>query len=262
MKVFKKKGELTKFQILSEIAKEQPHLRQKDIAKSLGITVQAVSENIKSLVDEGFVETGIGNAKYKITKRGIEKVKNEAINLRKFADDVLDTMNTYKSVWPAIARENMESGEIVWLEMENGTLYAGKESKSAHARVLKGASKGDDVALINLGGTIKLKPGYVFIIQVPTINEGGSKSCNLERIRTIYEKGFERVGIMGTVSRAVTKKLNIDTDFEFATPDATVAATKRGLNVLVFAVGKMSKSLIKKLEHEGLKYTLEDVSIE
>ena len=262
MKVFKKKGELTKFQILAEIAREQPHLRQKDIAKKLGITVQAVSENIKSLVDEGFVETGMGNARYKITKRGIEKVKNEAINLRKFADDVLDTMNTYKSVWPAIAREDMESGETVWLEMENGTLYAGKESKSAHAKVLKGASKGDDVALIDLGGTIKLKPGYVFIIQVPTINEGGSKSCNSERIITIYEMGFDRVGIMGTVSRAVTKKLNIDTDFEFATPDATVAATKRGLNVLVFAVGKMSKSLIKKLEQEGLKYTLEDVSIE
>jgi putative transcriptional regulator len=262
MKVFKKKGELTKFQILAEIAREQPHLRQKDIAKKLGITVQAVSENIKNLVDEGFVETGMGNARYKITKRGIEKVKNEAINLRKFADDVLDTMNTYKSVWPAIAREDMESGETVWLEMENGTLYAGKESKSAHAKVLKGASKGDDVALIDLGGTIKLKPGYVFIIQVPTINEGGSKSCNSERIITIYERGFDRVGIMGTVSRAVTKKLNIDTDFEFATPDATVAATKRGLNVLVFAVGKMSKSLIKKLEQEGLKYTLEDVSIE
>ena len=33
MKVFKKKGELTRFQILAEIAKEQPHLRQKDIAK-------------------------------------------------------------------------------------------------------------------------------------------------------------------------------------------------------------------------------------
>ena len=75
MKVFKKKGELTKFQILAEIAKGQPHLRQKDIADQLGITVQAVSENLKTLVDEGWVETGSGQARYKITKRGIEKVK-------------------------------------------------------------------------------------------------------------------------------------------------------------------------------------------
>jgi len=260
MKVFKKKGELTRFQILAEIAREQPHLRQKDIAKKLGITVQAVSENIKSLVDDGFVETGMGNAKYKITKRGIEKVKNEAVNLRKYADNVLDTMNTYKSVWPAIAREDMESGETVWLEMENGILYAGKEKKSAYAEVLKTASKGDDVALVKLGGTIKLEPGQVVIIQVPTINDGGSKACDLERIMKIYERGFDRVGIMGTVSRVVTNKLGIVTDFEFGTPNATVAAAKRGLNVLVFAVGKMSKSLIRKLESEGLTYTVEDVS--
>jgi len=262
MKVFKNKGELTRFQILAEIAREQPHLRQKDIAKKLGITVQAVSENIKSLVDDGFVETGMGNARYKITKRGIEKVKKEAVNLRKYADDVLDTMNTNKSVWPAIAREDMKEGETVWLEMENGTLYAGKNKKSAYAEVLKTASKGDDVALVNLGGTIQLKSGSVVIIRVPTINEGGSKVINTGKIKEIYNKGFDRVGIMGTVSRAVTTKVGIKTDFEFATPDATVAASKRGLNVLVFAVGKMSKSLIRKLEHEGLKYTVEDVSSE
>ncbi len=41
-----------------------------------------------------------------------------------------------------------------------------------------------------------------------------------------------------------------------------VAAAKRGLNVLVFAVGKMTKSLIRKMEHDGLKYTVEDVSLE
>jgi len=262
MKVFKNKGELTRFQILAEIAREQPHLRQKDVAKKLGITIQAVSENIKSLVDDGFVETGMGNARYKITKRGIEKVKKEAVNLRKYADDVLDTMNTYKSVWPAIAREDMKEGETVWLEMENGTLYAGKNKKSAYAEVLKTASKGDDVALVNLGGTIQLKSGSVVIIRVPTINEGGSKVINTGKIKEIYNKGFDRVGIMGTVSRAVTTKVGIKTDFEFATPDATVAASKRGLNVLVFAVGKMSKSLIRKLEHEGLKYTVEDVSSE
>ena len=81
MKVFKKKGELTRFQILAEIAKQQPHLRQKDIAEKLGITIQAVSENIKSLTDDGFVEIREGTARYHITKRGIEKLKKEAVNL-------------------------------------------------------------------------------------------------------------------------------------------------------------------------------------
>ena len=52
MKAFKKRGALTHFQILSEISKQDPHLKQKDLAKKLGITIQAVSENI-NIHDDG-----------------------------------------------------------------------------------------------------------------------------------------------------------------------------------------------------------------
>lgn len=69
MKIFKGKGELTRFQILAEIARSQPHLRQRDIAKKIGITVQAVSENIKSLVKEGYVEYGHRRSEYRLTKK-------------------------------------------------------------------------------------------------------------------------------------------------------------------------------------------------
>ena len=72
MRIFKNKGEFTKFQILAKIAQQEPHLKQKDIAEELGITVQAVSENIKSLVKDGYVETGSSNFRYKITKYGIK----------------------------------------------------------------------------------------------------------------------------------------------------------------------------------------------
>ena len=89
MKIFKNKGELTRFQILSEIARNQPHLRQKDIAGKLGITIQAVSENIKSLVENGYMESGAGRSRYKITKKGIERIKKEALSLRNYSDEVL-----------------------------------------------------------------------------------------------------------------------------------------------------------------------------
>lgn len=262
MKVFRKKGEITRFQILAEIAKEEPHLRQKDIADKLGITVQAVSENIKSLVDEGFVTTGKGHANYKITKRGIDKVKKEAVNLRKYSDQVLEIMNTYKSIWPAIACHNYKSGDKVYLEMDEGTLYAVHHTTPAHAEVLKDVKKGHDVALINLGGTIPLETGNVVVIKLPPISQGGSGASDLKRIRQIYNDfpdGFDRVGIMGTVSRAVTDKIGIEADFEFATPHATVAAAKRGLNVLVFAVGRMTRSITSKLDYEGINYIIEDV---
>lgn len=259
MKIFKKKGELTRFQILGEIARNEPHLRQKDIAEKLGITIQAVSENIKSLVEEGYVESGGARYRYKITKKGIERIKKEALALRNYSEEVLETMNSYKSVWPAIAEEDLQSGEEVGLFMKDGTLYASKKPASAHAEVLFDSNAGADVALIGLGGTIELKTGNVVILVLPTINQGGSKETDLEKVIEVYKREFDRVGIMGTVSRAVVDKLEIKVDFEFATPQSTVAAAKRGLNVLVFAVGKMKNSITRRLDSEDIHYTLEDV---
>lgn len=68
---------------------------------------------------------------------------------------------------------------------------------------------------------------------------------DLERLNEILKDKYDRTGIMGTVSRAVADKLKLDVDFEFATPHAALAAAKRGLNVLVLAVGKMSRSITK-----------------
>ncbi|MDI9624356.1 MAG: winged helix-turn-helix transcriptional regulator [Methanothermobacter sp.] len=260
MKEFKKKGELTKFQILAEIAENQPHIRQRDIAEKLGITVQAVSENIKTLTDQGYIQAGDGRSHYKLTKRGIEKLKREAITLRKYADSVLETMSTYKSTWPAIAKENLKKGEEVELFMEDGILYAKKRTDGqAHGKVLHDAKKGEDVALTELSGLINLKKGKVTIIVLPRINEGGSRATNLKKIKEIYAQGHDKVGIMGTVARAVANKLNLKVDFEFATPEATLAAAKRGLNVLVLAVGRMSKSIARKLEEENIEYKIENV---
>ncbi len=75
MKAFKKRGTLTHFQILSEISKQDPHLKQKDLAKTLGITIQAVSENIKTLTERGYITSKDGRSPYKITQKGIDKVK-------------------------------------------------------------------------------------------------------------------------------------------------------------------------------------------
>ncbi|MCL2157269.1 MAG: winged helix-turn-helix transcriptional regulator [Methanobrevibacter sp.] len=266
MKIFKKRGEMTHFQILSEISKQDPHLRQKDIAERLNITVQAVSENIKTLVDEGYISSRDGRSPYKISQKGIAKVKKDAINLRKYSDSVLETMNYYKSVWPAIANEKIKKNDQVGLYMEKGILYADKSQQSATAQVLCDADTGEDVALTGLNGMIDLEIGQVIIISLPTIKQGGSRRCDLELIKNMYESNYkkwgineiDKVGIMGTISRAVANKLNIPIAIEYATAHSTVAATKKGLNVMVLAVGNMAKTLIKSLEEEDVKYNIID----
>ncbi|MGL4669176.1 MAG: MarR family transcriptional regulator [Methanobacteriaceae archaeon] len=278
MKIFKKRGEMTHFQILGEVSKNEYHLRQKDIAERLDITVQAVSENIKALVDEGYISSQDGRAPYKITQKGLNKVKKDALILKKYADDVLEIMNYYKSIWPAIATENIGMGDEVSLYMDNGLLYAKINDNSenniidnpehiALAKVLETVSKGDDVPLSSLHGNIELAEGQVVIITLPTINQGGSRATDFSIIKNIHETGlkrwgedskFDRIAVMGTISHVVANKLNISYEIEFAVPHSTVAATKKGLNVLVLAVGGMTKSITKRLDDEKIKYNTVD----
>lgn len=264
MKAFKKRGALTHFQILSEISKQDPHLKQKDLAQKLGITIQAVSENIKTLIELGYITSKDGRSPYKITQKGIDKVKRDALSLRKYSDSVLETMNHFKTIWPAIASEDLRKDQIVGLYMKDGLLYAHRGDESANGLVLEDAKKGEDVALTNLTGIIDMNVGEATVINLPTIKEGGSKVTDLNLIRDVYENGtksgakVDRIAVAGTISRVVAEKLDLKVDIEFAAPQATANAARKGLNVLALCVGDMTKSFVRELEAEKIKYNIID----
>lgn len=264
MKAFKKRGALTHFQILSEISKQDPHLKQKDLAKTLGITIQAVSENIKTLIELGYITSKDGRSPYKITQAGIDKVKRDAISLRKYTDSVLETMNHYKTIWPAIATEDLKKDDVVGLFMNDGVLYAHKKEENATGIVIDDADANTDVSLTNLTGVIDMTVGEVTVVNVPTIKNGGSRACDLDLIKTIYKNGtnsgnkIDKIAVAGTVSRAVANLLDIPIDIEFAAPQATANAARKGLNVMAICVGDMSKAFIRELENEKIKFNIID----
>lgn len=121
-----------------------------------------------------------------------------------------------------------------------------------------------DVSLTNLTGIIDMHVGEVTVIIVPTIKDGGSKACDLELIKNVYDKGtntgepIDKIAVAGTVSRAVLNKLNIPIDIEFAAPQATANAARKGLNVIAICVGDMSKAFTRELESEKIKYNIID----
>jgi putative transcriptional regulator len=106
--------------------------------------------------------------------------------------------------------------------------------------------------------------GEVTVINVPTIKDGGSKACDLELIKNVYEKGtnsgekIDKVAAAGTVSRAIINKLELPLDIEYAAPQATANAARKGLNVLAICVGDMSKAFTRELEAEKIKYNIID----
>ena len=267
MEILQKRGALTHFQILGEISKQEPNLKQKDLAERLGITIQAVSENIKTLTELGYITSKDGRAPYKITQKGILKVKKDAITLRKYSDSVLETMTYYKSTWPAIAKEDLKEGDEVGLYMEDGRLYASINAQTdAYADVILDNKKGFDVALTNLKGTIEIKESKILIITLPPIKQGGSRSTDIDLIKEIYNEKYvnyglssiDKVAAIGTTSHVIANHLGIPVDIEFGVSEAAQSAVRKGLNVLILSIGDMSKNISKSLEDANIPYQVVD----
>lgn len=269
MKIFKKRGEMTHFQIMSEIAKDEDNLKQKDLAERIGITIQAVSENMKSLIEMGYVKSEDGRSPYTITNKGLNKLKKDAISLRKYSDETLNIMANYKTMWPAIAAEDLYKGDQVGLYMEDGLLYADNNEHSAYAEVLEDTEEGFDVPLNHMNGTIDVNLGQVIIINVPPIKEGGTRVSNLDLVRDIYNGGYtewgiesiDKVAVIGTISHVIANNLDIPIDIEYAAGPASAACTKKGLNVMLFVIGNMIKNITSTLEKDNVKFNIVDIKV-
>ena len=70
-RLFHDKSLATKFQILIEIAEGQPYIQQKSIARSIDISPQAVSQYVKEMKDDGWIDVD-GRSNCCITKEGVD----------------------------------------------------------------------------------------------------------------------------------------------------------------------------------------------
>lgn len=260
MNLLREKGELTKFQILFEIIKRQPHVKQEEISNALGITVQAVSKHFKKLMEEGFIEAGTEKANYRLTPKAIEKLREGAKNLERYVSKIEDGLKIER-VWPAIAAQPVKAGDEVGLVMEKGVLYAvAPEHPDAEAfgTVTTDAGVGEDLGFEYLRGKVKIERGRILIVKLPSIKEGGSRAVDLVKVRKLYEEFKpDRIGVMGSVGRAVLNKLELKADIEFGISKAAALAALRGLNVFVLVVGRMVNRMIEEIDATKIKRTID-----
>jgi putative transcriptional regulator len=116
------KGEFTKFQILLEVMRNQPHVKQKDISDSLGITIQAISKYFKKLIKEGLLEAGSERADYRLTPKATAKLSENVRKLDAYVNAVKHEIKT-EHAWPAIATQQVKAGDEVGLIMKGGIMY-------------------------------------------------------------------------------------------------------------------------------------------
>jgi len=254
------KGEFTKFQILFEIMRKQPHIKQKDIADALGITIQAVSKYFKKLSKEGFLEAGSERADYRLTAKATAKLRDDLRNLENYVLSIKHEMKIERSL-PALATQPVKAGDEVGIIMKEGIMYTvarDNPTTVAKGTAMTDANAGEDLGLKNLRGKVKLKQGKILIVKLPSIRRGGSRVVDLTKVKAFYDEFKpDRVGVMGAVGRAVLNKLGLKADIEFGISSAAAIAASRGLNVLVLVVGRMVNRMIEEIDVLNMKNTAE-----
>jgi putative transcriptional regulator len=233
-------------------------MRQKDVADSLGLTVQAVSKHFKRLLAEDLV--AFSGVEYVLTPRGRERLIEYTKFLQAQTRKAASCLRMERQ-WPAIASKPIRRGEEVGIVMKNGILCAvSRNCKDAKAFgvAIAESSKGEDVALHNLRGRVSLRRGRVLVVTIPGINRGGSKKVDLEKVRKIHIRfNPQRVGVMGTVARVVANKLDFKVNLEFGVSTSAAMAALRGLDVLVLGTGRMTNRVLEEVEKVNIRYSCE-----
>ncbi len=255
--LFRDKGEFTKFQILFEVMRNQPHVKQKEISKKIGLTTQAISKYFKRLINDDLIEIGSARADYRLTSKGLASLRENMSNLENYVSMIKGELKIAHS-WTALATSEVKAGEQVGLTVRGGVFYTVPTNHydvKALGTAISDANTGEDVGLKNLSGKVKIKQGKVLIVRLPGIRKGGSRAADLTKLRGYCDEFKpEHIGVMGAVARSVANKLGLAVDFEFGISHSATVAASRGLNVLVLVVGRMTNEVIEEIDNQNLRF--------
>jgi putative transcriptional regulator len=255
IEVLRNKNLTTRFQILVEIASAGPSVQQREIARNLDITPQAVSDYIAQLSAEGLL-VAEGRARYRVTNEGVNwiiKTLRELGDYNAFIQRAITNLSTCA----AIADDDLKKGQKVGLRMKDGLLFAtASQNYKASGITTSGANSGEDVGITGIEGIVPLEVGRVTILRVPGIQRGGSSKVNYDILKQRLAKS-DLVTALGLESLAALRKTGAGFQ-HYGAAAAAIEAAKSGLKPLVVCVDSEAADLIARLEKERIAYQLFD----
>jgi putative transcriptional regulator len=255
IEVLRNKNMTTRFQILVEIANAGPGVQQREIAKNLNITPQAVSEYIAQLSAEGLLAAE-GRARYRVTTQGVNWIIKTLRELGEY-NAFIQRAITNLSICAAVAGEDLKKGQRVGLEMRDGLLYASASRKrEASGTTIDSARAGEDVGISGIEGIVPLEVGRVTILRVPGIQRGGSRKVNYGILKERLAKS-DFITALGLEALAALRKTKAEFQ-HYGAVAAAIEAAKSGLSPLVVCVDSEAADLIARLEKERIAYQLFD----
>jgi putative transcriptional regulator len=256
--ILQSKNLATKFQIMVEIAAHQPNIQQKDIALRLDITSQAVSEYIRELIRDGWLNSD-GRSRYKVTKEGVDWILQMSRQLHSYAWFVSKAVADI-STTTAIADSDLSVGQPASLYMKDGLLFASEaiSGKGAKGVAVTAAKRGQDVGIGKVEGVIRLEPAKVKITKVPNVQDGGSSSTDFARLRK-EAKEVRLVGTMGTEALVALAQTGVKPDYVHGVREASIEAAYCGVPFLVVCSEDKISILVQRMEEENLDYEIIDL---
>ncbi|MCL2863611.1 MAG: MarR family transcriptional regulator [Methanimicrococcus sp.] len=258
-KLLQSKSEMTKFQVLTEIAAHQPNVRQKEIAMKIGITPQAVSEYVKEMTASGLIHSD-GRIHYKITKEGVEWILGNASELKRYSQHVMEEIISHVSTWTAICDDNILKDETVFIEMREGLLYANRTRDTGiYGTAIMRGDAGFEIGVTNLKGYMNVEAQSITICKIPRIKRGGSSHVNLERLKPVVESK-PYIGAIGTEALMTLKRIGIVPDVMFGASESVIQAAYHGLSSVIVIVEDEVPTFMARLEGESIPYEIMDLS--
>lgn len=260
VEILRNKNLATRFQILAEIANSGPNIQQRDIAKRLEVTPQAISDYIGQLLKEDLIilENHYG---YRLTQQGVNWMIRILKELKDYNDFVVEAITNF-SISAAIAESQLEKEQKVGLKMENGLLIAtSKLETGARGIVVSDVKATEDVGIRDIEGIVGLTAGKVTILKVPNIQRGGSRMVDYQRLKDLLEER-KIVGAIGIEALVALEKVKASFIRFFGVKEAVVESAQHGMFPLVACVEDEISSLIRRLEEENLVYELIDIEVE
>lgn len=255
--LLRSKNLATKFQILVEIAANQPTVHQKSIAAKLNVTPQAISEYMAKLEQEGWVVSD-GRSRYRVTQEGINWMLSMLGELRAYFEYVQNAV-TNITVCAAVADTDLVQGQPVGLQMKGGLLYATAElGNGASGTAFSGAKKGEDVGVSNIKGIVAFEKGRITVLKAPDIQSGGSKAVDKARLKEEADKG-NPVGAIGIEAFAALRRIGVSPQYSCGVTEAAIEAARIGLSFVVVCSADAVPQFIGRLNEAKIDYTFLDL---
>lgn len=257
--ILRNKQDVSRFQIVVEIAKHQPAIRQREIAELLGVTPQSISGYMQDLLAENLI-IAAGRGRYELTREGVEWLLANAELLEGHARHIRQNIIHQVTVWTALAAENLRQGDAVGVYMKNGLLYAGKNEQSAMGVVISDTRAKNDVGVTRLSGIITHSEGVIHVCKIPRVQRGGSRNIKYDVLRTVVEAG-EIVGAVGIEASVALVNIDRVPDLYYGSQEGIIEAALHGLNSVIVLTDDVFTDFLKRAEDARLTYEIFDLIV-